>query len=146
MRSGKGPSEASYDRCRPARSGAAGEGRREARAAARGRRGRGPSARRVQSGKGPSEAGYDRRRSGAWRAPPRARTPRGASQSRLESCDFRGVHLCEAEELLAEILQRRADQVEFAVVDDEETVVEVLAEALFTSLSTNARASQSWPS
>ena len=33
-----------------------------------------------------------------------------------------------------------------AVVDDEKAVVEVLAEALFTSRSTNARAPHSWPS
>ena len=69
-----------------------------------------------------------------------------ASHPRLEPGDFRGVQLRERKAFFAEILERRADQVEFAVVDDEEAVVEVLAEALFTSRSTNARASQSWPS
>jgi len=69
-----------------------------------------------------------------------------ASKPRFESRNLRGVHPREAEALLAEVLQRRADQVELAVVDDEEAVVEVLAEALFTSLSTNALASHSWPS
>ena len=57
------------------------------------------------------------------------RMPREASKPCLQAGDFRGVHLREAEALLAEVLERSADQVEFAVVDDEEPVVEVLAEA-----------------
>ena len=57
---------------------------------------------------------------------------RGTSESRLDPGDFRGVHLREAEALLAEVLEGGADKVEFLVVDDH--------------LSTNARASHSWPS
>ena len=91
---------------------------------------------------------FDHRGSGAWRGANPATRPgeRGASESRFQARDFRGVHLREAEALLAEVFEGGADQVEVAVVDDEKAVVEVLAEALFTSRSTNARASHSWPS
>ena len=49
---------------------------------------------------------------------------RGRESGFLDAADFAGVHLRETEALAAEVFQRGADEVEFPVVDDEETVVE----------------------
>ena len=42
-------------------------------------------------------------------SPPGRPGERGASESRFQARDFRGVHLREAEALLAEVFQRRAE-------------------------------------
>ena len=47
----------------------------------------------------------------------------------LDAGDFAGVELHEGEALSAEILERRADEVELLVVDDQESIVERFAVA-----------------
>ena len=54
---------------------------------------------------------------------------RGREGGFLDSADFTRIHLCEAKALAADILQRSADEIEFPVVDDEETVMEQLVVA-----------------
>ena len=59
----------------------------------------------------------------------------------LDAADVGGVELCEGETLGTEVFQRRADEVEFLVVDDEEAVVEglVVADGEFRVLRVEGR-------
>ena len=59
----------------------------------------------------------------------------------FDAADFTGIELCEGEALGAEVFERCADEVEFLVVDDEETVVEgfVVADGEFRVLGVEGR-------
>ena len=54
----------------------------------------------------------------------RALAGEAVSDSRFQPGDFGGVHFGEAEALASEVFQGGPDEVEFAVVDGEEPVVE----------------------